>query len=90
MFFSTVLLLLIAAYLVRWATTSYGSRVQALDPGQTAEIARLRDEVDQLTAQVVRLQDEQTFMMRLLTDGGASKAEPLAPAPEPAPNPEMP
>ena len=59
-----------------------------LEPQHTAEIARLREEVDALTAQLVRLQDEQSFMMRLVGDGGTAAALPPPPAPEPTTNPE--
>jgi hypothetical protein len=65
---------------------------QLADPGQTAEMARLREEVDALTAQVLRLQDEQSFMMHLLTSGGgetpAPAGSPDAQAPPPAAQPK--
>ncbi|HEU4561444.1 MAG TPA: hypothetical protein VFS20_26560 [Longimicrobium sp.] len=67
---STLILLLLVAYLARWVVSSTGSRGdRQLEAQHTAEIARLREEVDQLTAHVVRLQDEQSFTMRLLTGG---------------------
>jgi cell division protein FtsB len=67
---STLFLLLLVAYLARWVVSSAGSRPdRQLEAQHTAEIARLREEVDQLTTQVVRLQDEQSFTMRLLTGG---------------------
>jgi hypothetical protein len=60
-----------------------------LEPQHTAEIARLREEVDALTAQLVRLQDEQSFMMRLVEGGNAPAGTlPPPPAPEPTTNPE--
>lgn len=46
------------------------------DGGAThAEIARLREEVDQLSAQVNRLQDEQAFTLRLLSEGRSTPLE---------------
>jgi hypothetical protein len=89
-----VLILFVAAYLTRWTASGLRGRGAAqLDPAQNAEVARLREEVDQLTAQVVRLQDEQSFMMRLLVPGAAAEAAdapPEPPAPEPTTNPEKP
>jgi hypothetical protein len=41
------------------------------------DVARLREELDQLTAQVSRLQEEQGFMLRLLTEG-EKRRPPLA------------
>jgi cell division protein FtsB len=72
-------LLLVVAFLVRWLAPGAGARDAArLDPAHTAELARLREEVDQLTAQVLRLQEEQSFTMRLLAEGGAARtARPL-------------
>jgi hypothetical protein len=92
MFFSLLLLMFVAAVLVRWAAGTWGAGGSPeLPAAHTAELARLRDEVDQLTATVVRLQDEQSFMMRLLTDGSGrpeeAGAQPEAPEPD---NPENP
>lgn len=85
---STLLLLILVAYLARWvlAANARGGDRQ-LEAQHTAELARLREEVDQLTAQVVRLQDEQAFTMRLLTDGGPRPADGLPPAGEAPPTP---
>ena len=84
--------LFVVAYLVRWVAAGQAGRGAAvLNPAHTAELARLREEVDQLTAQVVRLQDEQSFMMHLLTDGragGEPALPPEAEAAEPTTNPE--
>jgi cell division protein FtsB len=66
-----------------------GNGAAQLEPQHTAEIARLREEVDALTAQVTRLQDEQTFMMRLVEAGNPSAgALPPPDAAEPTINPE--
>jgi hypothetical protein len=39
------------------------------DPNALNEIARMREEIDRLTAQVARLDEEQQFMVRLLGEG---------------------
>jgi hypothetical protein len=79
-------LLLVVAILVRWVAAGVGGRDAArLDPGHTAELARLREEVDQLTAQVLRLQEEQSFTMRLLAEGGGAARVPALDAGEPDP-----
>lgn len=38
------------------------------DPASLAEISRLRDEVERLSGEVLRLQEEQSFMVKLLGD----------------------
>jgi len=52
---------------------AYAQRIsQELPPGlhgEMAEMAKLRDEVDRLGQEVARLQEEHSFMVRLLTDG---------------------
>ncbi|HET7460590.1 MAG TPA: hypothetical protein VFJ82_05065 [Longimicrobium sp.] len=78
-----LLLLILVAYLARWVVSANargGDR--SLEAQHTAELARLREEVDQLTAQVVRLQDEQAFTMRLLTEGSPPPAGQLPAAGE--------
>lgn len=85
---STLILLLLVAYLARWVLSTNGRGTdRQLEAQHTAELARLREEVDQLTAQVVRLQDEQAFTMRLLTEGGSGPAAELPAAPEAPPTP---
>lgn len=69
------IVLLLVAYLGRWVLSGAAGRGAAqLDPAHTAELARLREEVDQLTAQVLHLQEEQSFTMRLLSEGAARTA----------------
>jgi hypothetical protein len=65
---TTLFLLLIAAFVVRWVVfeTRGGDR---LSPAAEAEVARLRTEVDVLTSEVRRLVEEQSFMVALLSDG---------------------
>jgi hypothetical protein len=77
-------LLLWIAVLARWVLSGWSARGdRQLEAQHTAELARLREEVDQLTAQVLRLQDEQAFTMRLLGEPGARPGTELEPgAPE--------
>jgi hypothetical protein len=78
--FSVLIFIVVLALLGRWV---HGwSTAPALAPHYEAEIARLRGEVDELSAQVVRLTDEQQFMMRLLTSGENRAAPELPPANE--------
>jgi hypothetical protein len=86
MMWEVALILLLFAYLGRWVLSGWTGRDAArLDPGHTAELARLREEVDQLTAQVLRLQEEQSFTMRLLAEGAAARDAPALAAGEPDP-----
>jgi hypothetical protein len=79
-------LLLLVAWLGRWVLSGAGGREAArLNPAHTAELARLREEVDQLTAQMLRLQEEQSFTMRLLAEGGGAREAPALEAGEPDP-----
>jgi hypothetical protein len=85
--FSALFWLLVVAWAVRWVVTAWRAPGPALQPHYEAEVARLREEVDQLTAQLMRLGDEQQFMMRLLTDGQPAEDAELLPQP---PQPENP
>lgn len=78
--------LLVVAGLVRWAAAAWRPG-RTLQPTYEAEVARLREEVDQLTAQVSRLTDEQQFMMRLLAEGRTAPDAGRLPRP---PQPENP
>ena len=87
---STLILLVIFAYLARWVVSGMGARGNAeLEARHTAELARLRDEVDTLQQTVLRLQDEQSFLMRLLGEKAApAGALPGEAAPSHPTNPE--
>jgi hypothetical protein len=67
--FSLILLLAIIFVLAPVAQ-AYARRLNPPDvPGvKPGEIARLREELEQLAATVNRLQDEQSFMVRLLSE----------------------
>jgi hypothetical protein len=79
--FSVLIFIVVLAFIGRWVH-GWANTGPALAPHYEAEIARLRGEVDELTAQVVRLGDEQQFMMRLLTSGEDRPAQELPPANE--------
>lgn len=89
--FSVILLILVAGLVARWVLTAYhggdGYELAARD----AQIKRLREEMDGLHAEVRRLAEEQSFMVRLLSEGAPTGGAAL-PAPErpPQSNPEMP
>ena len=79
--FEVLLFIIVLAIVGRWVH-GWSTAGPALAPHYEAEIARLRGEVDELTAQVVRLGDEQQFMMRLLTSGENRPDPELPPANE--------
>jgi transposase-like protein len=90
---SILIYILVAGLVARWVITAWqggggdGYELAARD----AQIKRLRDEMDGLHAEVRRLAEEQSFMVRLLSEGTPAR-EAALPAPE-APlqsNPEMP
>jgi hypothetical protein len=90
---SILIYLLVAGLVMRWVITAWqggggdGYELAARD----AQIKRLRDEMDGLHTEVRRLAEEQSFMVRLLSEGTPAR-EAALPAPE-APlqsNPEMP
>jgi hypothetical protein len=87
-FFGYLILLVVAALLARWVVEAFHGGRTALPPGDGAELARLREEVDLLAGEVQRLSDEQSFMVRLLAEG----ERPSAPGPQPGDDagPEIP
>lgn len=84
-----LLALLVVAFLARWFVTDWRENT-ALPPAP--ELGRLRAEVDELHAEVQRLTEAQTFMLRLLTDGRTPGEAPPESAGEihPLPRPEDP
>jgi hypothetical protein len=93
MFLELALFIVLLAFLARWVASGVGAAGPArLEPAHTAELARLREEMDQLTAQVAQLQEEQTFTMRLLAEGAAARGAPglAAGEPDPTTNAEKP
>ncbi|HVH13437.1 MAG TPA: hypothetical protein VM759_10315 [Longimicrobium sp.] len=90
---SILIYILVAGLVAKWVITAWqgggGDRYELAS--RDAQIQRLREEMDGLHAEVRRLAEEQSFMVRLLSDGTTAR-EAALPAPE-APlqsNPEMP
>ncbi|HEX8430724.1 MAG TPA: hypothetical protein VF625_05530 [Longimicrobium sp.] len=75
---ATVIILIVVAFFGRWIAEGWAG-ARRIAPGDDAEVARLRDEVDQLTTQVARLADEQQFLMRLLAEGAQRPRPELPP-----------
>lgn len=64
----SILLFLVVVLLARWVVSGWSAPAGL--PGATeAEVARLRAEVDELSATVRRLHEEQSFMLRLMSPG---------------------
>ena len=71
---STLLVLALVIWFLRWSSMGWGSGGdRALEAAQADEIRRLREEVDQLNVQMLRMGDEQAFLMRLLTEGDSPR-----------------
>jgi hypothetical protein len=87
-----LLYILVAGLVARWVITAWQGGGDGYElASRDAQIKRLRDEVDGLNAEVRRLGEEQSFMVRLLSEGTPAR-EAALPAPQ-APlqsNPEMP
>jgi hypothetical protein len=67
----TILIIIAIIFILAPIAQGYARRLNPPDlPGiSPRDVARLREELDQLIAQVSRLQDEQSFMLRLLSEG---------------------
>jgi hypothetical protein len=66
-----ILMIIAIVFVLAPIAQAYAKRLNPPDvPGvKPGEIARLREEMELLAAQVNRLQDEQSFMVRLLSEG---------------------
>lgn len=84
-----VILALVIARLVLVSWQGGAERQQVLAT-RDAEIRRLREEMDVLQAEVRRLADEQSFMVRLLSPGERPPGGLPSPEPPRDPNPEKP
>jgi hypothetical protein len=69
----TVLIIFAIVFVLGPIAKAYADRIAKDTPSDSLsagpELARLREEVDRLSMEVARLQDEQTFMVRLLSEG---------------------
>jgi cell division protein FtsB len=70
---STLLIVFAMIFVLGPIAKAYADRISRGLPPESessrAELARLREEVDRLTTEVARLHDEQSFMVRLLSEG---------------------
>ncbi|HEX2208943.1 MAG TPA: hypothetical protein VHG93_14795 [Longimicrobium sp.] len=87
---ATIIALGLAAKWVIGALKSSGNGGGYEMASRDAQIQRLREEVDGLHGEVRRLAEEQSFMVRLLSEGGARPDGGALSAPErpDGPNPE--
>lgn len=86
----TIALILAVGLVARWLIeAARGGSDGRLLASRDAQIQRLREEVDVLTSEVRRLGEEQSFMVKLLSEG-AKRGEALPPpgVPPPTRNPE--
>lgn len=88
---TTILLIFAFIFVLGPLAQAYAKRMsQPLPPASgSPELARLRDEVDRLNSEVARLSEEQSFLVRLLTDGERREIAPRR-ARFPVPPPEPP
>ena len=87
----TILLIIAIGLSARWVIAAWKGEGGGYDlAARDAQILSLREEVDGLQAEVRRLAEEQSFMVRLLSEGGAPPAGAALSAPErpDGPNPE--
>ena len=70
---STLLIIFLLIFVLGPIAKAYADRIsRELPPGSdiaAAELARLREEVERLTVDLARLQEEQSFMVQLLSEG---------------------
>lgn len=74
---STLLIIFAMVFVLGPIAKAYADRISNTLPPESdahrAELGRLKEEVERLAAEVARLQDEQSFMVRLLSDGERKK-----------------
>ncbi|HET7275582.1 MAG TPA: hypothetical protein VFI91_10505 [Longimicrobiaceae bacterium] len=70
---TTFLIIFAFIFVLGPIASAYAKRLSSEVPPETlkrlAEVSRLREEVDQLTANVNRMEEEQSFLLRLLSEG---------------------
>jgi cell division protein FtsB len=90
---SILIYILVAGLVARWVITAWQGSGDGYElASRDAQIKRLREEMDGLHAEVRRLAEEQSFMVRLLSEGDKPAQSAALPAPERPlqSNPEMP
>jgi len=82
--------IIVLVFLGRWIFGDQSGRRLPEQAAKQEELERLREDVDRLNAQVTRLIDEQSFMVRMLSAGERKRLEERTPtdaASPPNPNP---
>jgi len=73
----TVFIIFAILFVLAPIARAYAGRISRedvpIEVGGAVELARLREEVDRLSAQVGRLEEEQSFMVRLLSESERRK-----------------
>ncbi|HET6232996.1 MAG TPA: hypothetical protein VFE05_23165 [Longimicrobiaceae bacterium] len=84
MIFDVLLVVVVLSFLGRFVHSAWQGGSERAFPAE-AELGRLREEVDQLNAQVRRLAEEQSFMVSLLSAPDRARLEAGAPPPQDSP-----
>ncbi|GEM_PF-3274771 len=82
--------IIVLVFLGRWIFGDQSARRLPEQAVSQEELDRLREDVDRLNAQMTRLIDEQSFMVRMLSEGDRKRLEERTrtdPDPPPNPNP---
>ncbi len=66
--FTAIFWLIVLVVLARWVFSSPSSALPEHTQRLELEVMRMREELDRLAGQVERLRDEQSFMVRLLSE----------------------
>jgi hypothetical protein len=88
---SVLIYILVLGLVARWVIAAAQGRADGAElASRDAQLRRLREEVDGLHAEVRRLADEHSFMVRLLTEGERPRRDLPRPERTEDPNPEKP
>ena len=72
----TVLIIFGTVFVLAPIAKAYADRIgrqTPLEDGARVEIARLREDVERLSGQIARLEEEHSFMVKLLDEGGRNR-----------------
>jgi hypothetical protein len=72
---TALLWLLVIAVVAKWVFAPPDRTLPERAQRTEAELARVREEIDRLTGEVHRLSEEQSFMVRLLSEGDRARLE---------------
>lgn len=88
---AVLIYILVLGLVARWVIAAVqGGAGRAEIAARDAQLRRLREEMDTLHAEVRRLAEEQSFMVRLLTEGERPRRDLPRPERTEDPNPEKP